>query len=395
MKILVIVSFTVLLVGCGTPVSLTSSEDGPAWATELASEVEKGKEAEAGKVRVKGKGKARPKVEPRTVNDMVTPPPVTPEPEPEKPEWVADLEDKVEVKTVSKKSRRQDIKSDLVEVAPEPEQPAPAAPAPANQAPAKVDFIFIVDSSNSMDHFLRRVKRTFAGFLPTIDASLDWKIMFTHADHGDHGFFLANWASSEGRAFSLERDGRRLLGEKYLTKNMEDYRTVFIDTLRLHDVYEYYDDNSGGDQELDSCDLPPGCQGWNEQPLKALQGAFVRNRSFFRPGADVAAVIFSDSDEGEHTEPEKRVKAQDVVKAFHAEWGDEGKRFIAYPIIMIPGEDEECMKKYSSGFWGGEGVFGVEIARMAKVTNGTSSSLCANSYTPLARKIVSDFNSRD
>ena len=398
MKVLVIVVFTVLFIGCGTPVSLTSDEDGPAWAAELASEVEKGAEAEAGKVRVnKGKGKARPKLEPKTVNDMVTPPPVTPEPEPEKPEWVADLEEKVEVKTVSKKSRRQDIKSDLVEVAPEPE-PEPEQPVPApvatEKAPAKVDFVFIVDSSSSMFHFLRRVKKTFAGFLPTIDASLDWKIMFTHADHGNHGFFLANWRSSKGEAFSLERDGKRLLGEKYLTKDIKDYRRVFIDTLRLHDVHEYYDNR--GDHELDSCDLSPGCQGWNEQPLKALQGAFVRDRSFFRPGADVAVVIFSDSDEGEHTKPEERVKAEDVVKTFHAEWGDEGKKFIAYPIIMIPGEDEECMKKYSKGFWRiGEGVFGVEIARMAKVTNGTSISLCANSYTPLARKIVSDFNSRD
>jgi hypothetical protein len=278
-----------------------------------------------------------------------------------------------------------------VEVEPEPE-PEPA-PVVTKRTPAKVDFIFIVDSSNSMNHFLRRVDKTFSGFLPVINAGLDWKIMFTHADHGDHGFFLANWASAEGRAFSLERDGRRLLGEKYLTKDIKDYRRVFIDTLRLHDVFEYYDNNN--EQELSSCDLPPGCQGWNEQPLKALQGAFVRNRSFFRPGADVAVVIFSDSDEGENSKPESRVKAQDVVKSFHSEWGDEGKTLKAYPIIMIPGEDEECMKKYSSGFWGGEGIFGVELARMAKVTNGTSISLCAKSYTPLARKIVSDFNSRD
>ena len=391
MKILVVVLWAVLLIGCGTPVSLTSNDDGPTWATELASEVEKGTAAEAGKVRVKGKGKARPRVEQRTVNDMVTPKPVTPPPVEEQPPWVAELVEQVEVKKVSKQSRKPstEVQQDLVEVAPEPEP----QPVEALRPPAKVDFVIVVDSSNSMTHFLRRVKRTFANFLPTIDASLDWKVMFTHADHGDHGFFVANWTSSDGRAFSLERDGRRLLGEKYLTKDTEDYKRVFIDTLRLHDIYEYFDDR--GDQELGQCALPPGCQGWNEQPLKALKSAFVRNRSFFRPGADVATIIFTDSDEGEKTKPEKRVKARDVVKAFYNEWGDDGKKLIAYPIIMIPGEDEECMKKYSRGFWGGEGLFGVEIARMAKATGGVNSSLCDNSYTPLARQIISDFNSRD
>ena len=52
--------------------------------------------------------------------------------------------------------------------------------------------------------------------------------------------------------------------------------------------------------ETSPCVLSPGCQGWNEQPLKALQSSFGVNHSFFRPGADVVAIIFSDSDEAAH-----------------------------------------------------------------------------------------------
>ena len=48
-------------------------------------------------------------------------------------------------------------------------------------------------------------------------------------------------------------------------------------------------------------------------------------------------------------------------------------------------------KKYSSGWWGGEGLFGTELARMSEITKGSIHSICEDSYLPLARKIVADF----
>lgn len=389
MKILVITLFTVLLIGCGAPIRLTTDKGSPQWVSELSSRVDKGEKAEAGKIRKpKAKAKAKRKVKHKTVQDIVTPKPIVPKVVQKKPKWVEELKRKVEVKKITKKHRRPsvEVKEDLVEVIPKKEVVVVEKP------PAKVDIIFVVDASNSMFYFLREVKNTFVGFIHAL-APLDWKIMFTHADHGGHGFFLANWASNKGKAFSLERDGELLWEEKYLTKKTKDYRRVFMDTLRLHDFYEYHEDQGGdSEREVNECELAPGCQGWNEQPLKALKASFVRNRSFFRQGADVVAIVFSDSDEGEHTKPEKRVKAQDVAKAFQAEWGEEGKKLRTYGIIMIPG-DEKCLKEHNDRYlgWGGEGIFGVELARMAKLTGGTNSSLCDKSYVPLAKQIVSDF----
>ena len=393
MRGLVYIIFSVFLVGCSSPISFTT-EDGPTWVRQLDSTLEGDR---SNKIRApgKGKGKAPTPVRTGTVNDAVAPVPV-PEsaPPPEKPEWVADLEKKVVAPKVGKQIRTQmTIKDDLVGNEPSPPEPVvdeqpkePKVPeAPKNN---KLDIIIVVDSSNSMDHFLRRVPDTFRGFIPTL-APLDWKIMFTNADHGDHGFFLANWASRKGSAMSLERDGQLLLGEHYLTKETEGYGTIFIDTLRLHEHMEYMDHR--GDIEKTKCELAPGCQGWNEQPLKAVQASFVRNRSFFRPGANVAVILFSDGDEGEDSKPEKRVKAQEVLKAFQKQWGVDGKQLKSYGIVMIPGEDEECRKKYSSGFWGGEGVFGTELVRMVNLTGGRNLSICSDNYRAIAQQIVSDF----
>lgn len=389
MRGLVCVIFSVfLVVGCSSPISFTT-DDGPTWVRQLDSTLEEDRNE---RIRSpKGsKGKASTPARTGTVHDAVAPPPVPePTPEPEKPEWVADLEEKVVEPKVGKHSRTQmNIANDLVgdePVAPPAEKPSPPAP-PTNN---KVDIVIVVDSSNSMDHFLRRVPSTFAGFIPTL-APLDWQIMFTNADHGDHGFFLANWTSRKGNAMSLEKDGRLLLGQHYLTKATEDYGTIFMDTLRLHQHMEYMDHR--GDIEKTKCELAPGCQGWNEQPLKAAKASFVKNRSFFRPGAkNVALILFSDGDEGEETEPKKRVKAQEVLDAFQEQWGIDGKQLRSYGIVMIPGEDEECRRKYSSGFWGGEGVFGTELVRMADLTGGKNLSICSDNYRSIAQQIVSDF----
>ena len=393
MKLFIVLLLVIFLFGCGSPIGFDTPGDNPSWVGDLSSRIDSEGEQEAGKIRVpRSKGKRVKRVHRRTVIDIVVPPKEVPKPVEEKPPWVAQLEEKIVIKKVGKKSRRgtpEQIQQDLVTpVEPVEEAPAPLpVPVPSGEAP-KVDIVFVVDASNSMDHFLRRVKKTFAGFVQAL-GPLNWQIMFTTADHGSHGFFLANWTARDGTAMSLEHDGRLLLGTKYLTKNMEDYASIFIDTLRISDFYEHLDNR--GDQEKSKCELAPGCQGWNEQPLKSLKATFVKNRSFFRPGADVVSIVFSDSDEGENSDPSKRVKAEQVVQSFEQGLGKSGKKLVSYGIIMIPDQDEACRAKYSSGFWGGEGLFGTELVRMAELTEGSNHSICKDSYAPLARKIVADF----
>ncbi len=391
MKLFVVLFLLVgFLFGCGAPIGFDTPGGNPSWVGDLSSRIDSEEERAAGKIRVPNKGKKKRRMQPKTVGDVVETQEPEPPVEPEKPVWVAQLEDEVVINKVGKTRRGtpEQIEQDLVEPVEETPAPEPEPPAPVSTEPPKVDIVFVVDASNSMDHFLRRVKKTFAGFVQAL-GQLDWRIMFTTADHGSHGFFLANWTARDGTAMSLEHDGRLLLGTKYLTKNTEDYGSVFIDTLRISDFYEHLDNR--GDQEKSKCELAPGCQGWNEQPLKSLEAAFVKNRSFFRPGADVVSIIFSDSDEGENSDPSKRVNAEQVVKSFEQGLGKSGKKLVSYGIIMIPEQDEACRAKYSSGFWGGEGLFGTELVRMAELTGGSNHSICKDSYAPLARKIAADF----
>ena len=257
----------------------------------------------------------------------------------------------------------------------------------------KVDIVFVIDASYSMEHFLRskRIKQVFGGFIQALQP-LNWQMMFTNADYGDR-WFLTNLGARDGKAMRLESNGRTL-STKVLTKHNPQADSIFIDTLRQHEFMEYTRPAGDSDNEISQCHLAPGCHSMtsNEQPLKATQASFVSNRSLFRSNADVAVVIFSDSDEGEkHKDQSKRTKADEVLKTFEEQWGVENKRLVAYGIIMIPGEDSECVKKYSSGFYAGEGLFGTELARMAELTGGENYSLCDESYVPLAKQIVVDF----
>ncbi len=374
MKNLILLVFAVVLTaGCSAPVGF----DGPAdWVRDLSSEVAQSsdKKIRNGKKQVK-----RRKVKP--VSDVVTaqppPPPVSAAP----PAFVQELKKQVNMHKVDKHSGHVSEGADLVGDA----SPRPAVSPPlveASSGTGKVDIVFIVDSSNSMNPFLEDVPQTFAGFVPAL-SSLDWQMMFTNAEYG--GLF-----GRQSRAMPLEDNGKSLWHTRYLTKNTAKSESIFLDTLRLQGTFEYMDER--GEREISPCTLSPGCQGWNEQPLKALKYSFAKNRSFFRPGADVAAIIFSDSDEGEHTQPEERTKVKEVLQAFQEQWGTDGKTLKVYGIIMRPEVDALCLKKHSKGFLAyGEGVFGTELLKMVEMTGGADFGLCENTYVPLAKKIVVDF----
>ena len=399
MKELFIFLFALLLVGCSSPIYISSDDSSPAWVQELASEVDSGKKMRDNKAE-KGKKSKLVKRTPKTIDDQVVaqpepPKPVEPlmepvepsvepvEPSVEPPQFVAELKKQI-TPPIGKQSRRMVITTDLV--GEKPPSPSTVVPPPVSipSRPVKTDIVMIVDSSASMFHFLRKVPKTFSGFAPTLN-SLDWKMMFTNGDHG--------WLSRSGKAMSLEDDGRVVWKNRYLSKSMPNYDSIFIDTLRVHKHYEYLDDRKGDDY-IPVNALPPYSQFRNEEPLKALKASFTKNTGFYRSDADVVVgIIFSDSDEGEHTKAEKRVKAEQVIEAFESQFGRTGKKLLVYSLIMTP-EDGECMEEHRRRwFVGGEGLFGTELARMADLTGGESFSLCNQSYIPLARQIVSDVQS--
>ena len=423
-KILIVTVLMMAPIGCASPLIFNTPSENPSWVNHLDSRIEEvnNKKIDSNTAKRK-KGKDNKQEGNRqTVQDVVAPRASEPSIQNEKkPIWVGDLEGETQIEKVGKGKRPDEPKGqdqvkppgvedlqervtvrkigkgrerevpesdseDMVDTelvpAPEIETDDADTKPPRN---GKVDIVFIVDSSLSMDPMLRKVKKTFAGFIDVLEP-LDWKIMFTNADSGNHLFFLSNIFSRKGRAMSLESDGRSLLGKKYLTKDMEDYRSIFIDTLRLHDHYEYWDNR--GDQEKSKCELPPGCQGGNEQALATTMNAFQKNNSFFRADADIAVIIFSDSDEDRSQRQKEKINPEKVIRSFHDKWSSrDNKRITFYGIIMIPGEPRNC------GYQGigSEKTVGQRFFEMIEYTGGVASHICNSSYVPLAEQIVQDF----
>lgn len=242
------------------------------------------------------------------------------------------------------------------------------------QKPKVVVFIS-VDTTNSMKRFLtKRVASSFKGFTPAL-SPLNWIIIFVKAD-GKH------WLSTRGHPMRLEYDGR-LLQTRQLTPNMENHESIFIDTLRLHTYNEYlggYDDTS-----TPECELSPGCQwGWNEKPIMSLHTALMKNKSPIEEADAVVSISITDSDEGIHSKPEKKMSAKDLHTLFKKMYN---KPLRSYGIIMKKGEPG-CLEQLGGAF--SEGVYSVEVAKLAEETGGANFSLCDKSYIPLAKKIVSD-----
>ena len=379
----------IFLVNCGPDVGFTNDGalDTP-YQRELLSRLEKDMPSPAeGQKEIKKDNPKNMKGKRKRIADRRLPRRPQPGPgEQKKPPWVADLDKQFSPKIQKGKNgnRRTHTITDRALTSVKPEK----------KVPPKVDFIIVVDSSSSMDPFLRdSVKDKFRNFVETLKP-LNWRMIFTSADNGrsildDHG--------KKGQAMKLELFGGiitpMVLDRHYdLGRNTEK---IFIDTIGKHDASIGLP--QGGSRNHSwwlgkICYLPPRCGGNNEQPLMSLQLAIAKNKHLLRRDAHLAALIISDSDEGLSSSPAKRVKADDVYNTFESELrlGDESKHFIAYGIIMVPGE-ETCRKQYMHPTNDNDNVYSANLARMAQITGGTNYSLCDDNYIPLARRIVSDF----
>ena len=381
-KVIVLFISVFFLVGCGNPVGFTErGTRGPGWYTELASTVSPENKIKSSK-RAGGK---RPNKRNQPGDVVEAPPqllPAEPPADSSKPKWTKQLEKEVDVATIGGKSKRRQasvkVDTDLIE-----------DPMKTAKAPAEVDIIFVVDTSSSMRKFLRNIEKAFRGFIPAL-AGLNWRIFFTNADHGNNGLFLFNGYSLNGRAMPLEYKGEIVTNMRYISQRVKDHERVFLDTLRVHNYKEFvYSTHSSSftfrNRNLSSCRLPPYCQSWNEQPLKSLSSAFIKNKEYLRPSADTAAVLISDSDEAAGRRSSKRTLAQDVVSKFETKYAH--KKLKVYGILML---DRKCQRAYGKGL-SDEDKYSYEISKITDLTGGAAYSLCDDNYVSLAKQMVSDF----
>ncbi len=256
-----------------------------------------------------------------------------------------------------------------------------------------VDILVVADVSGSMHHRLYDLGRSLSDLLSAI-LDYDAQIAFTTADHGDHGHTaassqdqwqeqIANPSPAFGRLMFLEDSGR-ILKRRVLTTDISNYESIFFHTVSHYPVMD--------------CDLPPGCHGSLEQPLRALKSAIERarfdNQDFFRPHADFVSLIITN--EGERDEDKERAtNPEEVVEAFYRVFGrrargrqkasgriKSGKKFIAFNILV---KDEQCRQREA----GSGGSMGEKTARLALLTGSAENniSICDESYGPGLQRI--------
>ena len=257
--------------------------------------------------------------------------------------------------------------------------------------PRLLDILFVVDTSESMHEHLLSFKEKFMGFLRHF-FNFNWKLAITNADHGEHGFFLFNLSTLKGKVMRLERDGS-VMNLYYLDRTVEHYSQIFLDSISRHKLHEYQKHGRDGLEDVDYCELPPYCQGGNEQPLRSLKAALVKNQDFFRKNADLVVVLISNSKE-RASDYASGTQPEEVIEEFKSLYGEE-KRFEVYGII-IPKDDEECLAQNNAGqFLVPEGDFSEKIARLSAVTGGETFSICSDNYEQLARSIFHSFGTNE
>ena len=239
-----------------------------------------------------------------------------------------------------------------------------------------VDFIFVLDVSDSMQDDLARIGKAFVPLISQIQET-DWHILFTTADHGDHHFSESKETGKKtftnqqwrdytgdkpyfGQFMPLEHQGSLLL-EKQLSKAVPQYQEVFRDTLTRN--FE------------DSCHLPPFCQEGMEQPLRALNASIERladSPSLLHSSGDIIAFLVTDEDERVE-DAESADTAESVVQ--NVQQFFPGRSFHAFTMVI---QDEACLlrqKQYAKG-----SQYGTKVSAIAELTQGQSLSLCEEDY---------------
>ena len=249
----------------------------------------------------------------------------------------------------------------------------------------------MVTGYSLMELFLNRADRAFKNFTRTL-GPLDFHIMFWDSYQSDNEFFAVDMRHKNRAAIKQEAFHRRF-GKRYrLTPQTPFLERVFVNTLRIprqmsrHRLYSKR-------KPPHFCHSDPVCQhqrGENS-PLHVLKMSFQENH--FRPKADVAAVVMTDHLSSGSGESGFYPSAQEVLSHFDSFYRGE-KDLIVYSISPLKG-DMSCFKEggYNAGATPPDGdgqAAGHHLAQLIEATGGQSYSLCADSYVPLAKKMVFD-----
>lgn len=225
----------------------------------------------------------------------------------------------------------------------------------------KIDILFVIDNSPSMQREQKKLGERLQSFLKGI-RHMDWQIAFTTSDvsNGKHGI----------KGSLLDLSGHP--NKKVLTPDHQDAENVFYSTVQR--------------PEAQNCIF--GCPSSNEQPLRAsimaMEKSNTVNAEFFREDADLSIVVLTDEDEMSTGSSKKTTTANQVVDSFHSIFGND-KKLSVYGIVIEP-NDVACYEAQKS-----EGINnaspGLSVANLSRMTDGYIGSICENDYAIALEKI--------
>ena len=221
----------------------------------------------------------------------------------------------------------------------------------------KADIVFILDNSKSMRNLLQEMDQKFESFLSSLGEDLDWQIGFIDSDVNDQILF------------NLEYENQ-ILNQKILTKDIDSFEDIFIDTLTRN--------------EVDPCDFPPYCGSFRERPLRALKQFLESDEmlDFSREESILIAIIITDN----YETPQRNQNLIHPSEILNSEPINNIEEIIVYSISVVY---EQCAQQIRSEqpLFLKEGRKAVLASELSDQTRGIVLDLCADSYGELAKEI--------
>jgi hypothetical protein len=222
----------------------------------------------------------------------------------------------------------------------------------------QVDFLLVLDDSNSMLPELKKLSSRLAGFVSTLEASqIDWQMCAT-----------TTRASMFGK--DLIWQGPQTTVLKRGVSNLSNVFTATIDSIAI----------GGGDSG-------------DERGIMAASASFKGGGSCYRPGAAVSVILISDEDERSVGGDIGRLKPQDAAGSFQALEGDDlpstlmvtaktkfglDVRFTFNSIIVKPG-DKSCEAEQDIDT--SPSHPGAKYSEMSQLSQGGVGSICDADYS--------------
>ena len=212
----------------------------------------------------------------------------------------------------------------------------------------KVDIVFVMDSSGSMNDLHKIYPSLIDGFLDHLEP-LDWQI----------GFIVAN-TKVRDQMVPLRLGESTIENTMWISKNTRSYKEVFADTFS---------------QDLKAFR--------KERPLASLKNFLnSQDSQSLRSDAELAIVILTDNDEN-HFKHRRKVTAQSVLNTI-AERCGENKKIYGYALTVL---DDECGERMRAN---GEGHYAPTVTEFANRTGGGSFSICLPNYGIVSEEIAKD-----